>query len=198
MLYIYIKKYNFSLKVFNLKFLTGIYYKKYYTNKMFMNFFFVRFIKNRIYKTFLRRNKYRFNLFVLKFVKFFYIYKYTYFRSTLMDIYSCNFTKISSFAYISMSYCSFLFMNNLIVPLIRYSNSFLTNFRLKKINYFVKWHFFKKGVENYLKSLINNNKINKYLKFLLSYKGSILLQKIMHKKVKKLYIFMYFYLNFIS
>ena len=198
MFYIYIKKYNLSLKVFNLRFLPGIYYKRYYTKKMFMNFFLVRFLKNRIYKTFLRRNKYRFNLFVLKFVKFFYVKKYNFFRSGLMDLYSCNYIKRSAFAYVSMSFCSFLFVDHFLVPLIRYSNSFLSNTRLKKVNYFVKWYFFRQGIENHLKFLINNNKVNKYLKFLLVYKSSILLRKIIQKKIKKLYIFIYFYFNFKS
>ena len=43
---------------------------------LFRNFFFVRFLKNRIFKTFLRRNKYRFGKFTINFVKFLYVLKY--------------------------------------------------------------------------------------------------------------------------
>ena len=196
MLYKYIKKYNLSNKNFNLKFLTGIYHKKYFKKKMYMNFFITRFLKNRFYKTFLKRNWYRFNLFVLKFVKFFYIKKYDYYRSGLVDAYSSNFLKVSSFSYVAMSYCSFLFIDNFISPVIRYSNNLSTFLKLKKCNYFVKWHFFKEGINTFLKSLINNNKINKYLKFLLSYKSSIILQKVIQINLKKLHTYIYFYFKF--
>jgi hypothetical protein len=138
MLYKYIRKYNLSNKNFNLKFLTGIYHKKYFTKKMYMNFFITRFLKNRFYKTFLKRNWYRFNVFVLKFVKFFYLKKYNYYRGGLMDAYSSNILKVSAFSFVAMSYCSFLFLDNFISPVIRYSNNISTFLKLKKFNYFVK------------------------------------------------------------
>jgi hypothetical protein len=138
MLYKYIKKYNLSNKVFNLKFLTGIYHEPYSQKKMYMNFFVTRFLKNKFYKTFLRKNIYRFNLFVLKFVKFFYIKKYSHYRSSTMDTYSSNFLSVSSFSYVAMSYCSFLFVNSFISPIIKYSNNIITSLKLKKFNHFTK------------------------------------------------------------
>ena len=195
MIYRYIRKNNMSNKTFKLKFLSGLYYDKYDYGKTRINFLMKRFNKNKIYKTFLKKNRYRFNKFILKFVKFYYIKKFSYFRG-FIDKFSSNFITVSSFAHISMSYCSFLFLNNILTPLFKYSNSFLNKYNLKKVNFLVKWGFFKKGISLYLKKILNNNKINNYLKFFLSFKVYHSLKKIIFKKTRNLFIYFNFFLSF--
>lgn len=109
----YIRKQSFKPKVFKLKFLTGYYN---YLSKNWRgtnNYFYQRYLTSRIYKTYLRSNKTRFNKYILRFVKYYYLIKFLHFRGFWSN-YSLDLIHASSFSYVSMSYCSIFFKNLLL------------------------------------------------------------------------------------
>jgi hypothetical protein len=181
-------------KKFKLIFLTGFYYDKYNNKDInIKNFLSQRFLQNKIFKTLLKRNYYRFSIFILKFIKFFYIKKFNKFRG-FMDIYSQNLLYISSFFFLSISYCSFLFIKNIYNPLLNCNN--IINKKNIKINPFIKYSYLKKNINIYINNLINNNTINKYIKYMFSLKIFNTLNFIIKKKIKILFNDIHLFFNF--
>jgi hypothetical protein len=192
-IYNYIKKQNLMNKKFKLMFLTGFYYDKYNNKDLnIKNFFSQRFLQNKIFKTLLKRNYHRFSIFVLKFIKFFYIKKFNEIRG-FMNIYSQNLIYISSFFFLSISYCSFLFIKNIYNPLL---NNNIINKKYIKINPFIKYSFLKKNINIFFSKLINNNIINNYLKFILSLKIFSTFNMFIKKKIKLLFNDIFLFFNF--
>ena len=121
------------------------------------NFLAQRFLKNKIFKTLLKRRHYRFNEFVLKFIKFFYVKSFNKVRG-FMNIFSSNCIKISYLNSLSLSYCSKLFIKNLFNPLL-ICNDYIYKINIKT-NPFIKYEFLKKNLKINIKKIINNNYIN--------------------------------------
>jgi hypothetical protein len=90
-----------------------------------------RFYVNRIYKTHLRKNIYRSNKFILKFLKFYFIRKFMGLRG-FVTRYTSNLMQVSSLAYISISYGSRQFLNDIYTPLLHTSKSFSNRHKLLK------------------------------------------------------------------
>jgi hypothetical protein len=180
-------------KKFKLMFLTGFYYDKYNNKDLnIKNFFSQRFLQNKIFKTLLKRNYHRFSIFVLKFIKFFYIKKFNEIRG-FMNIYSQNLIYISSFFFLSISYCSFLFIKNIYNSIL---NNNIINKKYIKINPFIKYGFLKKNIKIFVNKLINNKIINNYLKYMLSLKIFTILNIIIKKKIKILFNDIFLFFNF--
>lgn len=190
----YIKRRSFTNKLFKLRFMVGFYHPVGDWEST-TNYLDQRFLQNKIYKTHLRRNNLRPNKFILKFVKFYYLQKFNKLRGFLSK-YAVNLLKVSSLAYVSLSYGSKLFENNLFQPLLQYGKTFNSLFSKKKIDILYKWSFFKKNVKVYLTKILKNNKIDKYIKFYYYYKTFNILKKILLKKTKLLYNYYNFFFSF--
>jgi hypothetical protein len=181
-------------KKFKLIFLTGFYYDKYNNKDINVkNFFSQRFLQNKIFKTLLKRNYHRFSIFVLKFIKYYYIKKFNKLRG-FMNIYSQNLLYISSFFFLSISFCSFLFIKNIYNPLLNSNN--IINKKNIKINPFIKYSFLKKNINKFINKLINNKNINKFIKFMFSLKIFNILNIFIKKKIKILFNDIYLFFNF--
>jgi hypothetical protein len=96
-----------------------------------------RFFVNRFYKTHLRRNIYRANKFILKFLKFYFIKKYMNSRG-FFSLYSSNLMQVSSLAFISISYGSRLFKNDIYLPILNSGKNFLNIQKVIKKNVLYK------------------------------------------------------------
>jgi len=190
----YIKRKSFSDKLFKLRFMVGFYHPVGDWESS-TNYLDQRFLPNKIYKTHLRRNNLRPNKFILKFVKFYYLQKFNKLRG-FWSRYAINLLKVSSLAYVSLSYGSKLFDNNIYKPLLQYGKTFNSLFSKKKVDILYKWSFFKKNVKIYLTKILRNKNINKYIKFYYYYKTFNVLKKLIIKKTKLLYNYYNFFFSF--
>lgn len=188
----YIKRKVFTNKLFIRRFLTGFYEKTFFWDvSNSKNYMKSRFYVNRFYKTHLRRNKLRFNKFILKFVKFYFMNKFMECRGFISS-YNSNIMKTSSLSLVSMSLGSRLFTNILFKKMFSNNN----NFNLKKNNLLYKWYFFKRNLINLLVKLINNKFINKFYKISFKWKINKLLDSLLKKKIKNIYVYYMAFFNF--
>ena len=191
----YIRKNSFKLKTFKLKFLTGYYN---YLSKNWRgtnNYFYQRFLTSRIYKTYLRSTRYRFNKYILKFIKFYYLKKFIHYRGFWSN-YSLDLLNISNLSYITMSYCSDYFKNLLFKPIHNLSNSFNFSFNKKKLGINKKINYFKYKSNIFLNKILKSKFINKYKKFYIYFNNYTKYKKLYLKKTKLIYIYYLFFFNF--
>jgi len=192
----FIKRKTFKNKLFRRRFLIGVYEGTCHwdiTNSK--NYMKSRFFVNRFYKTHLRRNILRFNKFILKFVKFFFVSKFMNCRA-FMGTYNSNLMIVSNLAFAAMSFGSRIFIKNLFSPILKYSNQFVNNIKLTKKNVLYKWYFLRKNINKQLVGFSNKNKINKYMKLSLKLETTKYLTFFLQKKLQSFYMYYTSFFNF--
>ncbi len=190
----FIKKKTFKNKLFKRRFLTGFYEATCYwdvTNSK--NYMKSRFYVNRFYKTHLKRNKWRFNKFILKFVKLYFIKKFMEYRGFILKS-SLNIMNRSSLYYISSSLGSKLFTDVLYNKILKKNNN--KEYKVKNNNVLFKWHYFKENIIKQLISLLNKKFINKFFKISIKWKINKLLMSNLEKKIKLTFVYYMSFFNF--
>jgi small subunit ribosomal protein S2 len=196
----FIKRNTLKEKLFRKRFLIGVYEEvRFWDITDSRNYMKARFYVNRIYKTHLRRNRLRFNKFILKFLKFHFIRKYMNCRGFL-SLYSSNLMRVSGLAYISISYGSRLFITDLFTPLLEFGNHVTSTIKILKKDILYKWSFFKRGIKKYISSILSKGRVNKYYKFALKWKIYLFLKDILRSQLYSFYMsynsfFNFFYWN---
>lgn len=179
-----------SQKWFKYRFLTTNYYAQVWWDDYFRtNFLVNRFWRNRIFKTYLRRSFFRNNNFLVKFFKFYNIYRYNIKRG-FMDSFSASYMKVSAFSSVAFSYGFNYFKRHFYTPLL--GHSFKNLFNNKKITFLSKWLFFKKEIGSFVNKIVYANNNTQNLKFAHMYKVYAFLKN----KIKDYYYNIYSYLNF--
>lgn len=180
--YGYVRKRNLSESIFRLRLLRGPYLPriKRGDNFYFTNFILNRFNVNRFYKTFLKRRKFRKNKYVYRYLKFFYLNKYIN-KIGLLRYYKSIFVKLSSFAHVSFTVCSHNYKNKFFSPFLK-NLIYGYKTKVKEYNTLYKWILLKPTITEYLNFIVNNKKINKYVKFLYIYKVFLKLKKTLFRR----------------
>ena len=190
-----IKKHIFKFKTLKLKFLTGYYN---YLSKDWRgtsNYFYQRFLTGRIYKTYLKSSKLRFNKFILHFIKYFFLKKFLYYRGWWSS-FTLNLINNSSLSYISLFFCSSNFKNLIFNPKKKFINNFNLNIEKKLFKINNKWNIFKYKSYINLNELLKHKLINKLKKFYIYYKHYYYCNEFKKKKNYNIYIYYIFFFNF--
>ncbi len=190
----FLKKNLFKHKVLKLKFLTGFYNFLSKNWRGTNNYFYQRFLTGRIYKTFLRKNKWRFNKFVLHFIKFYYLKQFNLFRGWFSN-YSLNLIKNSSIFYVSTILNSNFFKDDNFGNLKVYNNYYDINLKKKFIKYVYKNKLLNEKFNVLLKKVLRSQYINKIKKIYIFYKNYYY-KSFYEKKINNFYISYLFFFNF--
>ena len=191
----FLKKNIFSFKNLKLKFLTGYYN---YLSKNWRgtnNYFYQRFLTNKIYKTYLKQNKLRFNKYILNFIKFFFLNKFIVYRGWFSD-FSMNLINKSKLSYVSLFFCSQNFKNFIFNPLKKITNFNKLKLKKKFIKISQKINYLKYNIKINLNKLLKNKSINKLKKNYIFFKNYYIFNNLNNKFNNKIYIYYLFFFNF--